>query len=125
MAIVNVKADCGNAPKKEFLKQFHIALANSDSNFVTGNITEDIHWEIVGNYTITSKEDFKKRISDSPLWNVKELVIDVIITHGNEACVNGRVVTSDELKFAFCNVYIFKGFKETLLKSIQTYLIEV
>ena len=124
MVKVTVEADCGNAPRKEFLKQFHIALANSDSNFVIENITDDIHWEIVGNHAITNKEEFGKRILDSPFWNVKELVIDAIITHGNEASVNGTVVTSDDLKFAFCNVYKFKGFKGTLLKSIQTYLIE-
>jgi hypothetical protein len=80
MVKVTVEADCGNAPRKEFLKQFHIALANSDSTFVIENITDNIHWEIVGNHTITSKEEFEKRILDSPLWNVKELVIDAIIT---------------------------------------------
>src|SRR5690625_6839634 len=73
MVKVTVEADCGNAPRKEFLKQFHIALANSDSNFVIENITDNIHWEIVGNHTITNKEEFEKRILDSPLWNVKEL----------------------------------------------------
>src|SRR5690606_11069170 len=124
MVKVTVEAYCRNAPRKEFRKQFRIALANSDSNFVIENIIDNIHWEIVGNHTITNKEEFEKRILDSPLWNVKELVIDAIITHGNEASANGTVVTSDDLKFAFCNVYKFKGFKGTLLKSIQTYLIE-
>ncbi|WP_461533923.1 hypothetical protein, partial [Sinomicrobium sp.] len=116
-------ADCGNAPRKEFLKQFHIALANSDSNFVIETITDNIHWEIVGNHTITKKEEFEKRILDSPLCYVNELVIYAFITHVNEASANGTVVTSDDLKFAFCNVYKFKGFKGTLLKSMQTYLI--
>ena|SRR5690606_30714054 len=125
MVKVTVQADCGNAPKKEFLKQFHIALAKGDSNFVIENIMDTINWEIVGNHTITNKVEFEKRALDSPLWNVKELIIDAIITHGNEASANGSVVTTDDSKFAFCNVYKFKGFKGTLLKTIQTYLIEL
>ena len=124
MAKVSVGVDCRNAPRKEFLKKFHIAIANGDNKFVVENIIENICWEIAGNQTITNKEAFEKQILKSPLWHVEELIVDAIITHGNEASVNGRAVTTEHKTFAFCNVYKFKGFKGTLLKSIQTYLIE-
>lgn len=125
MAKITVETDCGNAPRKEFLKQFHIAIANGDLNFVANNTMDTIQWELVGKQVISNKEDFEKGIVESPLWDVKKLVIDTIITHGNEASATGSVVTEDDLEFAFSKVYVFKGFKGTLLKSIRTYLIEL
>ncbi|NLN33515.1 MAG: hypothetical protein GX159_07970 [Flavobacteriaceae bacterium] len=125
MATINIKTDCGNAPKKEFLKQLHIALAQGDSAFVIENIADDVHWEIIGNHTITNKQELEKRLSDNPLWNVTELNLDAIITHGNEASANGSVVTAENLKFAFCNMYKFRGFKGPILKHIKTYIIEL
>src|SRR5690606_7020855 len=105
MANITVSVDCGNSPKKEFLKDYSIAIANGDIDFVTNNISDSIYWEIIGDNTITSKEKFIKAIQEYKLWKVKDLVIDAIITHGTDASVNGRVITTDNLHFAFCNVY--------------------
>ena len=99
-------------------------MANGNLNFLMDNISDTIHWEIVGTQTLTHKEAFEKQILKSPLWQVKELVVDAIITHGNEASANGRVLTAAGKTFAFCNVYKFKGFKGTILNAIQTYLIK-
>lgn len=124
MAKIKIKSDCGNSPRKEFLKQFHIAMAEGDMNFMADNLSGTIRLELVGSHALTNKEAFEEYIVKSPLWNVKELDIDAIITHGNEASANGRVVTSENLKFAFCHVYKFKGFKGTQVQSIQAYLIQ-
>src|SRR5690554_3623379 len=100
MAKITVEVNCGNAPKKEFLKNFHTAIANGDINFVAANISDTFNWEIIGNNTITNKEQFVEAIQEHRLWNVKELIVDAIITHGNDASVNGRVVTADDLIFS-------------------------
>lgn len=123
MAKITVKADCGNSPRKEFLKQFHTAMAEGDWSFVADNLSDSIRWEWVGNQVLDSKA-VEEQLVKSPLWQVKELVVDAIITHGNEASANGRVVTAAGKTFAFCNVYKFKGFKGTILHAIQTYLIK-
>lgn len=124
MAKIAVGVDCGNAPKKEFLKNYYIALANSDIDFVMDNISDIINWEVIGGSTITNKEEFGKAVQKHRLWNVKELEIDAIITHGNDASVNGRVVTRNNLIYAFCDIYKFRGFKGTIIKSIQSFLIQ-
>lgn len=124
MAKITVEANCGNAPKKEFLKNFHRAMANGDLNFVTANISDTFHWEIIGDHIITDKGQFAKAIQAHQFWKVKELIVDAIITHGNEASVNGKVITADDLTFSFCNVYKFKGFKGFVIKKIRTYVIQ-
>lgn len=124
MPIINVKADCGNSPRKEFLKQFHIAMAEGDWPFVADNLSDSIRWEWVGSQVLENKEAAEEQLVKSPLWEVKTLDVDAIITHGNEASANGRVLTSEGKTFAFCNVYKFKGFKGTMLQSVQTYLIQ-
>ncbi len=124
MAKITVKADCGNSPRKEFLKQFHTAMAEGDWSFVADNLSDSIRWEWVGSQVLEGKEAVEEQLAKSPLWQVKELVVDAIITHGNEASANGRVVTAAGKTFAFCNVYKFKGFKGTILHAIQTYLIK-
>ena len=124
MAKITVAVDCGNAPRKEFLKTFHTAIANGAIDVVMPNISADLNWEIAGCKTITSKDQFEKAIQAHPLWRVKELIVDAIITHGNDASVNGKIVTAGDLNFSFCNVYKFKGFKGTVIKTIQTYLIQ-
>jgi ketosteroid isomerase-like protein len=59
MAKIAVGVDCGNSPKKEFLKNYYIALANGDIDFVMDNISDIINWEVIGSRTIKNKEEFK------------------------------------------------------------------
>ena len=124
MAKISVQTNCGNSPKKEFLKDYHIAAANGDVDFLSGNISENISWEIMGGTAIAGKENYLKAMQEYNLWKVKELVIDTIITHGIDASVNGEVVTTDNVKFIFCDIYKFKGFKGSTIKSIKSFLIK-
>ena len=50
--------DCGNAPKKYFLKEFNIAFAKNDMVFIIDNITDNFQWNIIGKKLIKGKENF-------------------------------------------------------------------
>nr|WP_294794454.1 hypothetical protein [uncultured Mucilaginibacter sp.] len=125
MAKIIVQPDCGNAPRKLFLKDFNSALANGDIDFITANISEKIDWEIVGQSSVTGKQDYLKALHLHQLWKVKELVIDTIITHGPDASVSGQIIAADKSKFAFCDVYKFKGAGGTIINSIRTFIIKL
>ena len=125
MAKITVQPDCGNAPRKLFLKDFNSALANGDIDFITANISEKINWEIIGQSSVTGKEDYLKALPRHQLWEVKELVINTIITHGPDASVSGEITTADKSKFAFCDVYKFKGAGGTTLNSIRTFIVKL
>lgn len=124
MAEISIQVDCGNSPKKEFLKDYHVALANGDIDFVATNVAKDIHWEVIGGAFVNTKDDFLKAVQQFEQWNVKRLAVDTIITHGIDASVNGQIITQDDEHFVFCDIYKFKGFKGTIIKSIKSFIMK-
>lgn len=125
MAKINIQPDCGNSPRKLFLKDLNVALANGDIEFITKNIQDDITWEIVGHLRLNGKENYLKAIKGHKLWKVKELTIDTIITHGPDASVSGQIIAADNSTFAFCDIYRFKGAGGTIINSIKTFLVSL
>src|SRR5690606_31911685 len=122
---INIPNDCGNAPRKIFLKDFHVAHAEGDILFLEKHVTEAISWEIIGSKSIETKARYLAEAPHYPQWNVQKLTIDAIITHGNDAAVHGKITTADGNEFAFSDLYKFKGFKGFNLQSIKTFLIKL
>lgn len=125
MAKIKVRADCGNAPKSEFLKEFNMAMAQGDTDFISRHLAVDMVWEIMGKQKVTGVGDLLRILPGYPLWKAKELVIDTVITHGKEASASGRFTSRDNREYAYCEIYRFKGFKGTILSSIETFLISL
>ena len=48
MTQIIIPSDCGNAPKKNFLKDFYTAWAKDDLDFCKKHLDDHIIWEIVG-----------------------------------------------------------------------------
>jgi len=124
MAKINIHTDCGNAPRKIFLKNLYIAFANADIDFITQTIPENISWDIVGQKKIHKKNSYIKELKSNKIWKVKELTLDAIITHGSDASVSGNVIATDDSAFSFCDVYRFKSAGGTTIKSITTFSIK-
>ena len=122
---INIPKDCGNAPRKNFLKDFHIALAKGDLSFLETHVAESILCEITGSTTIETKESYLQEVEHFAHWKVQNLTIEAIIKHGNDAAVQGKFTASDKTEFAFCDLYKFKGFKGFAIKSIKSFLIKV
>ncbi len=122
MARISIQPNSGNAPRKLFLKNVTVALADGDVDFLTGNISETIHWEIAGERTVIGKEFYLKAITRHKLWKATELIIDKIITHGPGACVSGTFIGVDNSTFSLCDIYRFKGAGGTTIHSINTFL---
>jgi hypothetical protein len=123
MTKINVRPDCGNAPRKSFLKEFNTALAKGVIKFLDKAISEDISYEIVGHIKIAGKEKYLNHLPDQIFWKVKELTIDTIITHGADASVSGQIKTKDNQSFKFCDVYRFKSAGGMTILSIDRFLV--
>lgn len=41
-------ADCGNSPKNMFVENLEVAFAQRNTAFLLQSVTDDIHWNIVG-----------------------------------------------------------------------------
>ena len=125
MVKINVQPDCGNSPRKLFLKQLYVAFAYGDTGFLTENISESIEWEITGKLKVTGKKVFLDTLFSLEYWKVKELVIETIITHSADASVSGVLTTNDNSKYDFCDICKFKTAGGTSIKSIKSFLIKL
>lgn len=122
MLQVHCPVDCGNAPRKQVLKDFNIAFAKSDVDAILEMVRDDIVWEIVGERRIEGKDAMRAALEAMKETQVTELHIHHIITHGNEAAANGVITMKNGVKYAFCDVYVFAGFtKAAKLREITSY----
>jgi hypothetical protein len=125
MTKITVKPDCGNAPRKLFLKDFNIAWVEGDTASMLENIDKDVEWELVGDKPLRGKADFSDMLEKLVNKEVDELIISNIITHGKEAAVNGIRKLANGKEFSFCDVYTFQGAKGNMIKTITSYVIEL
>jgi hypothetical protein len=117
--------DCGNSPKKKLLKEWSIAAASHDIDFCAEWAADDVVWEIVGDRRIEGKDLFVQALRQWQGRIVEQLRIENIITHGNVGSVNGTIVLDDQRSFAFCNVNKFSSGKQSKIKAITSYVIEL
>jgi hypothetical protein len=56
VAQITVSEDCGNAPKKQFIHDFCIALATANIGDAMDMLTDDVHLEIPGYASVSGKQ---------------------------------------------------------------------
>ena len=122
MAKINIQADCGNSPRKEFLKDLNIAFAKGDADFIIEHASEDIEWTIYGDKYIVGKEAFVREVNAMKQYTADEMTLHHIITHGREAAANGEMKMGDNT-YAFCDVYTFTNTTSSVLRKMQSYVI--
>ncbi|WP_340152922.1 nuclear transport factor 2 family protein [uncultured Marivirga sp.] len=117
--------NCGNSPKMGFLKDFNIAFAKGDLEFIEDSVTDEIVWNIIGNKKIEGKQKFAEELEKMKSTKVAELVLNQILSHGKQGAVNGAMKLLKGKEYAFSDFYIFQGAKGAKLKSITSYIIEI
>lgn len=117
--------DCGNAPKKQWLKSFNEAFATGDTTYILDQVADDVTWRIIGeSYTIQGKTAFAEELKAMTQYKVSGMHFDQIITHGSTGSANGTVLMQNGRKYGFCDVYLFTGAgKKARLKEITSYVI--
>lgn len=122
MTKINIEADCGNSPKKEFLKNFNVAFATGDAQFIIDHVSDDIQWTMYGDKELKGKKDFAKEINIMKDYVADEVIVHSIVTHGAEAALNGEIKMGGK-SYAFCDVYRFVSAGSTLIKELKSYVI--
>lgn len=122
---ITVPEDCGNAPKKEFIRDFNIAFAENKKEKILEFMADDIEWVFVGKQIMNGKEEVKKFLETMGDDKAEELILDTIVTHGDEAAADG-VMKFSKMAVAFCDVYKFTGHdKNAKIKNLTSYGIEL
>lgn len=122
---INIKTDCGNSPKRKFIRDYNIAFAKGDVEFILTHASDDIVWEIFGDRKIEGKESFQKALEEMKSHKIKAITIHHIITHGKEGAVNGEMLMSDDKRYAFSDVYEFVSAGKTIIKHMYSYIVAV
>ena len=126
MVKINVYEDCGNAPKKLFLKDFIVSIVTNDHTAITRNTTDDISWNLVGDRRIEGKEHVLSELRQLRHDKAVELTIHTIATHGYNGVVDGILKFKGGKSIAFCDVYQFRSSTNNApVKAITTYAIGV
>lgn len=117
--------NCGNSPKMAFLREFNVAFAQGNVNFLIESVTDKIVWNIVGDKKITGKDNFVVEFEKMKTEKATELMLDQILSHGKEGAANGIMKMQNGKKYAFSNFYQFSTAKGTTVKSITSYVVEI
>ncbi len=125
MTKIILQTDCGNSPKREFLKDLTIAFAKYDLKFISSSLSDDVQWTLIGDQKVEGKVAFLKSLKEMQDVKTAELQIQHISTHGKEGAINGEMILENGQKYAFCDVYEFTNTRGTMVKSIDSYVIEL
>ncbi len=117
-----------NNPKEEFLRRFNNAFLKNDIAFILDSLTDDVHWEMVGDRTFSTKEEVKASFDEmNNNEGLAALEIETIITHGKSAAVSGTMkMKTKEGKittYGFCDIYGFSGYKNPKIKKLTAYIV--
>ena len=125
MTEITSSPNCGNSPKREFLKQINIAFAKGNSDFLIDSVTDEIMWNIIGDRKIVGKIKFAAELERMRDEITSKLIIDQILTHGKGGAVNGIMKMQKGKRYAFSDVYEFSNAKGEKINSITSYVIEI
>ncbi|MHA6261089.1 hypothetical protein ACXYMX_14475 [Sporosarcina sp. CAU 1771] len=101
---------CNNAPRKQIVLDFTVAVLMKQNDVITEYADETIVW-----WNIKDNTKIEGRSSLSSAWQSTDNdLIDVIeiyqvITHGKFASVNGLISLTNGSKIDFCDVYTFSS----------------
>jgi hypothetical protein len=125
MVKVNVQPDCGNAPKKLFIRDFMIAFANGEPSALLDCIANDVRWEMIGEQTLNSKPEVEGALGKILDTTIKEITLFSIITHGDEGAVNGTMKRANSKTYGFSHIFTFNSHgKNAKFKRIISYVIQ-
>lgn len=124
MVAIHEEPDCGNAPRKEILRDFVVAIAEQDLEHLESVLAEEVSWMLIGEQIVSGLEAAKEMVLALP--QVDELSFGTFLTHGRGAGVDGVLRLADGTETAFCHVLRFKSpVKTAKVVGINSYLIKV
>lgn len=125
MPKITVHADCEDAPKKALLRDLNIAYAKSDVEAILDFFTDDIRWQIVGEFEMRGADQARQVLLQMKDVKARELVIDSIIIEGGEGVICGSIMPENGKPVAFCDVCQFAGAAGVKIKSMKSFTVEL
>jgi hypothetical protein len=117
---LSIPADCGNAPKKQVIRDFNIAFAQGDVTGVLSFLAEEVEWDIVGNKVLQGKAAVEAELNYMAETSFQSLSLDIVLTHGKFGSAVGALTTVDGDVYRFSDTYEFvSAGKHTIQRFIS------
>lgn len=124
MVTIHEEPDCGNAPRKEILRDLVVAIAEQDLEHLETVLDENISWTLVGSQSVSGRPAASEMLLSLP--RVDELTFGTFLTHGRGAGVDGMLTMVDGTHTAFCHVLRFPSpVKTAKVIGINSYFIKI
>lgn len=124
MVKIVVHESCGNAPKKQFLRDFLVGLAEGDLAATSDKMTDDVCLHIMGGDEMIGRDKVLKELQKRCTTSLRELVINTIVTHGYDGVAEGRLINKTGRSVGFCDLYTFRAStNNSPIRAIRRYLI--
>lgn len=112
---------------KKFIEELNEAFASGNMAKIMESMSDDISWEMVGNFKIKGKEEFQKAMAEMENIKTLEMKVNQVITHGKLASSDGfmriKEASGEEKAFGFCDIYEFNGFKNAKIRKMTSYVV--
>lgn len=109
--------------KEQFLRDLNKAFANSNIDYISKFVTDDIQWTMKGDDTIKGKNRFTNALTKMKSDEPFKLTIDDIIIHKNRGIVEGSMSSPDGKTYAFCDIYSFTNSDVPMINKMTSYVI--
>lgn len=117
--------DCGNAPKKQIIRDFLTALAERNTENAVQLIDNEICLHAPNQSKMVGLESVMRYLQQKLIGeNVEQLKIDNILSHGNQCAANGSMNRQNGTTTWFSAFFLFDGYrKNAKIKEITLYTI--
>ncbi|MFA9556708.1 hypothetical protein ACERII_05355 [Evansella sp. AB-rgal1] len=117
---------CDNAPRKQIVIDFTVALVVKPNETLKEYVHESIIWyQLKDTKKIEGQSSFIHALQTEKKDTVDCLEIYEVITHGKSASINGVISLANGAKIDFCDVYVFSNTsKSGKVKEIKSYRLE-
>ena len=122
---VFAKADCGNSPKNLFLKDFTIALARGDVDYVLERVSNNLVWIDVGMPGNKGLDDIRQELIKNQTGRIVKIELSRALSHGKAGAVDGILQMADGRQLAFCIIFEFASAKADRISLIKSYVVSV
>lgn len=125
MVQITVDADCGNSPKQTFIKDFNIAFAEGNIDYLVEHVSDTVIWEMIGDKRIEGKAAFVAELEQMKDMSLAGFTLKSVSTHGKVGAADGVMTMPNGEQYAFCDVYEFTNARGKAISRIRSYIIRV
>ncbi len=110
--------------RKQLVERYFEGFRRSDHEEILRCLTDDVVWDLPGFKHLEGRDAFDGEIENPAFSGSPELVVDRVVEEGDTVVTvgsgAGRRATGEEHRFAFCDVFTFRG---DLIRRVESYVV--